>query len=84
MVIESAANDDGETMYATVRYYMYTGNDADPYWETASGTGEIRVRNDAGIKLPSTGGMGLSVIYISGLFLMASAAILLAVKKRRA
>ncbi len=84
VVIDSAANADGETMHATVTYYAYTGNVANPYKETASGTGEIRVRNNAGIELPSTGGMGVTVIHISGLFLMMSAAILLTVRKRRA
>jgi len=83
VVIDSAANADGETMRATVTYYTYTGNDADPYGEMASGTGEIKVRNEAGIKLPSTGGTGVTVLYISGLFLMVSAAVLLTVRKRR-
>lgn len=43
---------------------------------------KVDVENNAGIKLPSTGGMGTTVFAIVGLLVMAGAAVTLIVKKR--
>ena len=51
------------------------GNEADGYMHAV-------VYNNAGIKLPSTGGMGTTVFAIVGLLVMAGAAVTLIVKKR--
>lgn len=52
-----------------------TGNEEDGYKNAV-------VYNNAGIKLPSTGGMGTTVFAIVGLLVMAGAAVTLIVKKR--
>lgn len=41
-----------------------------------------RINNNAGTELPSTGGMGTTILYIAGGVLVAAAAVLLVVKKR--
>lgn len=51
------------------------GNEADGYTHAV-------VYNNAGIKLPSTGGMGTTVFAIVGLLVMAGAAVTLIIKKR--
>lgn len=43
---------------------------------------KVEVENNAGIKLPSTGGMGTTVFAIVGLLVMAGAAVTLIIKKR--
>lgn len=47
-----------------------------------AGENTANVQNNAGIKLPSTGGMGTTVFAIVGLLVMAGAAVTLIVKKR--
>ena len=47
-----------------------------------TGGNKVDVENNAGIKLPSTGGMGTTVFAIVGLLVMAGAAVTLIVKKR--
>lgn len=50
--------------------------------ENAAAENKVEVENNAGIKLPSTGGMGTTVFAIVGLLVMAGAAVTLIVKKR--
>lgn len=50
--------------------------------ENAATENKVEVENNAGIKLPSTGGMGTTVFAIVGLLVMAGAAVTLIVKKR--
>ena len=50
--------------------------------EKAVSENKVDVENNAGIKLPSTGGMGTTVFAIVGLLVMAGAAVTLIVKKR--
>lgn len=50
--------------------------------ENAAAKNKVEVENNAGIKLPSTGGMGTTVFAIVGLLVMAGAAVTLIVKKR--
>lgn len=47
-------------------------------------SGGIRVINNAGTELPSTGGMGTTLFYVVGGILVAAAAVLLVTKKRMA
>lgn len=53
--------------------YTYNGTSA---------TGEIKVLNQSGTELPSTGGMGTTVLYIIGSVLVLAAAVLLITRKR--
>lgn len=48
-----------------------------------TGTVDATIANDAGSQLPSTGGMGTTLFYIIGGVLMAGAAIVLVIKKKR-
>ena len=50
--------------------------------ENAAAENKVEVENNAGIQLPSTGGMGTTVFAIVGLLVMAGAAVTLIVKKR--
>lgn len=50
--------------------------------ENAAAENKVEVENNAGIKLPSTGGMGTTVFAIVGLLVMAGAAVTLIIKKR--
>ena len=50
--------------------------------ENAAAKNKVEVENNAGIQLPSTGGMGTTVFAIVGLLVMAGAAVTLIVKKR--
>ena len=45
-------------------------------------TGEVRIENQSGTELPSTGGMGTTIFYVLGGVLMAGAFVLLVVRKR--
>lgn len=45
-------------------------------------TGEVRIENNTGTELPSTGGMGTTIFYVLGGVLMAGAFVLLVVRKR--
>ena len=45
-------------------------------------TGEVKVENNTGTELPSTGGMGTTIFYVLGGVLMAGAFVLLVVRKR--
>lgn len=45
-------------------------------------TGEVKVLNQTGTELPSTGGMGTTIFYVLGGVLMAGAFVLLVVRKR--
>lgn len=47
-----------------------------------AGTGEVKVLNQSGTELPSTGGMGTTVLYIIGSVLVLAAAVLLITRKR--
>lgn len=52
--------------------------------DTAKGTLTTDVENHAGSELPSTGGMGTTLFYAFGGFMVAAAAVLLVTKKRMA
>lgn len=60
---------DGNTGTATVTY-------------GGSSTGEVKVLNQTGTELPSTGGMGTTIFYILGSALVLAAGVLLVTKKR--
>ena len=45
-------------------------------------TGEVKIENNTGTELPSTGGIGTTVFYVLGGVLMAGAFVLLVVRKR--
>ena len=45
-------------------------------------TGEVKIENNTGTELPSTGGMGTTIFYVLGGVLMAGAFVLLVVRKR--
>ena len=61
-------------------YYNYDAT-SNSYPETGS-TGEVKVLNQTGALLPSTGGIGTTIFYVVGGGLMVAAAILLITKKR--
>jgi LPXTG-motif cell wall-anchored protein len=44
----------------------------------------VTVKNESGVVLPSTGGMGTTLFTVGGIFLMCAAGCLLCIKKRRA
>ncbi len=50
--------------------------------ENAEGVTAVKVENNAGSELPSTGGMGTTLFYIVGSILVLSAAVLLITKRR--
>ena len=50
--------------------------------EAPQGVDEVKVLNNTGAELPSTGGMGTTIFYVLGGVLMAGAAILLVTKKK--
>lgn len=45
-------------------------------------TNEVKVKNNAGSLLPSTGGMGTTIFYIAGAFLVLISGVVLIAKKR--
>ena len=45
-------------------------------------TGEVKIENNTGTELPSTGGMGTTIFYVLGGVLMAGAFVLLVVRRR--
>lgn len=60
---------DGNTGTATVTY-------------NTSSTGEVKVLNQTGTELPSTGGIGTTIFYVLGSALVLAAVVLLVTKKR--
>ena len=50
--------------------------------EAPQGVNEVKVLNQSGTELPSTGGIGTTIFYVLGCVLVAGAAILLITKKR--
>lgn len=60
------------------------GDSAKNWTVTTEGKIEIEVENTSGTELPSTGGMGTTMIYIAGGLLVAAAVILLVTKRRMA
>lgn len=71
VVIESTLPAAGNTVSYTVKY-----------GETTASDGVVRVENNRGTTLPSTGGIGTTIFYVIGGGLMVAAAILLITKKR--
>ena len=65
---------------ATVDSGTNVGTATVTYGETS--TGEVRIENNTGTELPSTGGMGTTIFYVLGGVLMAGAFVLLVVRKR--
>jgi len=59
----------GKTVTATITYN-----------ETAIGT--VRIENQTGVELPSTGGIGTTVFYVIGGLLMGVAVVLLVTRKK--
>ena len=45
-------------------------------------TGEVKIENNTGTELPSTGGIGTTIFYVLGGVLMAGAFVMLVVRKR--
>ena len=69
VVIETATNSSTGAMTATL---TYNGSSAD----------EVKVENQTGTELPSTGGIGTTIFYIIGSLLAVGAVILLVTRKR--
>ena len=59
-----------------------TGRATITYNETATGT--VRIENQTGVELPSTGGIGTTVFYVIGGLLMGVAVVLLVTRKKMA
>lgn len=75
----------GKKWTSSVSYVEGTKNgETIAYTGTAQNAenGVIKVKNESGTELPSTGGMGTTILYVGGGILVAAAAILLIVKKR--
>ena len=58
------------------------GNDAFNPGDTTNGTVSLKVQNNMGALLPSTGGMGTTLFYIAGAALVLAAGVLLVMKRR--
>ena len=59
------------------------GNDgAVTYGDNTTANPDVKVLNQSGTELPSTGGMGTTIFYVLGGVLMAGAFVLLVVRKR--
>ena len=50
--------------------------------EAPQGVDEVKVLNQSGTELPSTGGMGTTIFYVLGSILVVGAAVLLVTRKR--
>lgn len=73
--VKITATIDGATNVGTETVkYSYAGS--------AESTGTVKVLNNKGSELPSTGGIGTTIFYIVGAVLVAAAGILLITKKR--
>ena len=57
-------------------------NDKGEVTYNGTSTGTVKVLNQSGTELPSTGGMGTTIFYVLGGVLMAGAFVLLVVRKR--
>ena len=68
-VVITANSASGKTVTATITYN-----------ETATGT--VRIENQTGVELPSTGGIGTTVFYVIGGLLMGVAVVLLVTRKK--
>lgn len=66
--IKATTNSEAGTMTAAVKY--------------GSSEGDVKVENQTGTELPSTGGVGTTIFYIIGSLLAAGAVILLVTRKR--
>ncbi len=73
VVITKEINNETNEGTATITY-SYNGG--------AASTGTVKVLNNMGQELPSTGGIGTTIFYIVGAVLVAAAGILLITKKR--
>ena len=73
VVITKEINNETNKGTATITY-SYNGG--------AASTGTVKVLNNMGQELPSTGGIGTTIFYIVGAVLVAAAGILLITKKR--
>lgn len=69
---------------ATGEYHWSKGTGSKDGWEydAADGVFKITVVNNKGTELPTTGGMGTTLLYIGGSILVLAAAILLVTKRR--
>lgn len=74
-------NADGRFSVKTLKYKINDGDEQNG--TTTNGVIEANVENTSGSTLPSTGGMGTKLFYTIGGILMAGAAIILVVRKRR-
>ena len=68
----------------TVNYYSHTGKADAEYNAESVSTGTVKVNNNSGTELPSTGGIGTTIFYAVGGVLVLAAVILLVAKKRMA
>ena len=73
----TATSDDATGVSETVEYR----NQNDSTYTSATNA-TVKVLNEAGTQLPSTGGIGTTIFYVIGGGLMAVAAVLLVTKKR--
>lgn len=81
VVSSTTTNDTVETGDKTSSYtYILNNAQGDP---STAGNDGVKVLNTPGSPLPATGGIGTTVFYIVGACLIAGAAALLVVKKRR-
>ena len=74
-------NTDGEFSVTSLKFKINNGDEQNG--TTTDGVIKANVENTSGSTLPSTGGMGTKLFYTIGGILMAGAAIVLVVRKRR-
>jgi len=81
----SELDDEGNVKPNTTTTSSFTmDNDADSKRSSGSSTGDLTtpIENTPGVELPSTGGMGTTLLYVGGSILVLAAAILLITKRR--
>lgn len=77
VVITAGYDDNGWLATLNVK-----ANGTDGTSDTATGTSTITVQNSKGSTLPSTGGIGTTIFYVTGGLMVAAAVVLLVTKKR--
>ena len=79
---ETKAPDGYNTLKDSVEVVIGSDGKINVTEENANGVEAIRVENNTGAELPSTGGIGTTIFYIIGAFLVLGASVLLVTKRR--
>lgn len=86
-IIIFAINDKGKTSQSVVQWHATirstTNGETTTYQYEKYTTGGVHVVNKAGTVLPSTGGIGTTIFYLIGGVLIAGAAVLIVIRRRR-